>query len=277
MSLFNEIKSIGKKIVIAACALALICSASACGDSGQAAGDDASLQKILDSGQFVLGLDAAFPPMGFVDDSGEIVGFDIDVAQEVCKRLGVTLVKKGINWDEKENDLNEGRIDCIWSGMSVTPGRVESMCLSEPYMKNEFIFVLLGNSTVSQLSDLEGKLVGVQTGSTAEEALMASDLYKKIQVRLFEDNVELLRKLEQGEMEAALVDSVVAYYFVSKSQEPFFILPDSFGEDEYAIGFRKGDQALRDRVQELLGEMRADGSLAKIAVSWFGSDITTVR
>ncbi len=272
----NFWKSTGKTVAIAAFVLAILCLMPACGPQDQTEADD-SLQKILDKGEFILGLDAAFPPMGFVDDAGEIVGFDIDVAQEVCNRLGVTLVKKGINWDENEIELNAGRIDCIWSGMSVTPARVESMCLSEPYMKNEFIFVLPGESPVKKLDDLEGKLVGVQTGSTAEETLMASDLYAKIRVRLFEDNVELLETLAKGEMDAALVDSVVAYYFVNESEKPFLILSDSYGEDDYAIGFRKEDRALRDKVQEILGEMRADGTLARIAVQWFGSDITTVR
>jgi ABC-type amino acid transport substrate-binding protein len=245
--------------------------------TGDPAGTEAVCACFSGAGELILGLDAAFPPMGFVDDSGQIVGFDIDVAQEVCDRLGVTLVKKGINWDENEEELNAGNIDCIWSGMSVTPARVESMCLSEPYMKNEFIFLLLENSSVSDLNGLKGKLIGVQTGSTAEEALVASDLYSDVRVWLFDDNVELLQRLEQGEMDAALVDSVVAYHFVNNSEEPFYILPDSFGEDEYAIGFRKEDQALRDKVQEILAEMRADGKLAEIAVKWFGSDITTVR
>lgn len=266
----------GKTIAIVACALAALCMLAACGTQNQKAGDD-SLQKVLDSGELILGLDTAFPPMGSIDESGEIVGFDIDVGQEVCNRLGVTLVKKPINWDENEEELNSGRIDCIWNGMSVTPERIESMCLSEPYMKNEFIFLLLEDSAISELKELKGKLVGVQTGSTAEEALVKSDLYSDIQVRLFEDNVELLQRLEQGEMDAALVDSVVAYYFVNNSSKPFLILPDSFGEDEYAIGFRKGDQALRDRVQEILGQMREDGKLAEIAIKWFGSDITTVK
>ena len=263
-----------RKILAVLLAALLLAAFAGCGAQEQS---DDSLQKVLDAGKFVLGLDTEFPPMGFVDENGEIVGFDIDMAKEVCSRLGAQLVLQGINWDEKEKILDRGDIDCIWNGLSVTPARQEALCLSEPYMKNEFIFVLPGESPVKKLDDLEGKLVGVQTGSTAEETLMASDLYAKIRVRLFEDNVDLLETLAKGEMDAALVDSVVAYYFVNESEKPFLILSDSFGEDDYAIGFRKEDRALRDKVQEILGEMRADGTLARIAVQWFGSDITTVR
>ncbi|MCR5090896.1 MAG: amino acid ABC transporter substrate-binding protein [Oscillospiraceae bacterium] len=257
---------------------ALFVLLAGCSSAGSTASSgDGSLQKVLDSGELILGLDSEFPPMGFVDKSGEIVGFDIDVAQEVCDRLGVTLVKKAIIWSEKEEDLNNGTIDCIWSGMSVTPERREAMNLSEPYMKNEFIFLLLGNSAVSELNDLKGRTIGTQEGSTAHDALMASALYSEAEIRLFNDNVELLETLEKGLLDAALVDSVVAYYFVNSRSESYFILPNSFGEDEYAIGFRKEDQTLRDKVQETLGEMKADGSLGEISRKWFGSDITIIK
>ena len=238
---------------------------------------DDSLQKILDAGQLVLGLDTEFPPMGFIDEQGEITGFDIDVAQEVCNRLGVKLVKKGINWNTKEEDLNNGAIDCIWNGMSVTPARAEAMNLSEPYMKNEVIVVVPGGSKAEGLRDLSGRKVGVQSGSTAQEVLETSDRIKDITVISFDDNLELLQKLEKGEIDAALIDSVVAYYFIFSRAEQFYILPDSLGEEEYAIGFRKGDQELRDRVQEILIGMKTDGKLGEISKKWFGSDITIVR
>ena len=260
--------------------LTAILALTAAGCGSAQTGDnrsDGSLQKILDAGQLVLGLDTEFPPMGFIDETGEIVGFDIDVAQEVCDRLGIALVKKGIDWDTKEEDLDKGNIDCIWNGMSVTPARAEAMNLSEPYMKNEVIVVVLGSSDIEGLRDLAGRKVGVQSGSTAQEVLETSDRVKDISVVTYDDNMELLNKLELGETDAALVDSVVAYHFILSSDKKYYILPDSLGEEEYAIGFRKGDQALRDRVQEILSEMKGDGTLGDISKKWFGSDITTVR
>ncbi|MBO6115334.1 MAG: amino acid ABC transporter substrate-binding protein [Lachnospiraceae bacterium] len=270
-------KQIIKKMTALMMLSILLISLVSCGNRKEKQDKDKSLDKVMDSKKLVLGLDVEFPPMGYYDENGEIVGFDIDVAQEVCNRLGIELVKKPIDWSKKEEDLNNGEIDCIWSGMSVTDERIETMCLSEPYMKNEFIFLLLGESTVAELNDLKGTVVGVQVGSTAHDALMASELSEEIDMRLFDDNVELLEKLKQGELDAALVDSVVAYHFVNSQKESYFILPDSFGEDEYAIGFRKEDQALRDKVQQVLGEMKADGTLAEISIKWFGSDITTIR
>ena len=259
-------------------ALTLTLALTGCGGTTRGTGNtDQSLQAVLDAGELILGLDTAFPPMGFIDETGEIVGFDIDVAQEVCDRLGVKLVKQSIDWDNKENDLNEGRIDCIWNGLSVTPARAEAMCLSEPYMKNELIIVVPGSSVVKGMEDLSGRIVGVQSGSTTQEVLEASAFFPDIQVMCFDTMQELLERLKTGDVEAALVDSVAAFYFIFSSDAPFFILPDSLGEEDYAIAFRKGDQALRDRVQEIISAMKADGTMGEISTKWFGSDITTVR
>ena len=260
--------------VVAAALLAL----TGCGGAEKdAAADDGSLQRVIDAGQLVLGLDASFPPMGFTDEAGEIVGFDIDVAQEVCDRLGVTLVKCPIDWDTKEDDLNSGVIDCIWNGMSVTPSRAEAMSLSEPYMKNELIFVVSGDSDAKSLRDLKGRTVGVQSGSTAQDVLAASNLGKDVSILALGDNLELLEQLKSRTVDAVLLDSVVAYYFIFTSDARYVVLPDSLGEEEYALGFRKADQTLRDKVQELLGDMKADGTLGNISQKWFESDITIIR
>ena len=258
-------------------AAVLLLTLAGCGrGSGQGEADN-SLQAVLDAGQLVLGLDAEFPPMGFRDENGEIVGFDVDVAQEVCKRLGVQLVPQPINWDIKEDSLNRGEIDCIWNGLSVTPARVEAMALSEPYMKNELIVVITADSDARSLRDLSGKSIGVQSGSTALETLQQSDIYPCVIVKTFDDNLTLLNKLVDGTVDAALVDSVVAYYFIFSDDDAFFILSDSLGEEKYAIGFRRDDLALRDRIQEIVSDMKADGTLGDISKKWFGSDITIVK
>ena len=258
--------------------IALISVAAICGctDRKESVKDD-SLQKILDKGELILGLDTEFPPMGFIDENGEIVGFDIDVAREVCKRLGIKLSLKGIDWNEKENVLNDGTIDCIWNGLSVTPERAETMELSAAYMKNELIFVVLGDSKAKDLNDLRGGRIGVQSGSTAEEELRKLDLFHEITPKAYDNVMIVLQKLEEGELDAVLVDSVPAYYYIFSKDKPYYILSDSLGEEEYAVGFRKGDSALKDKIQNIISEMKADGTLGEISKKWFGSDITTVK
>ena len=281
--------SIVKRILagFSAAAVLMVCAGCGSGSTAQTAAGtqaqasasaaDESLQKVLDAKKLVLGLDASFPPMGFTDESNEIVGFDIDVAQEVCNRLGIELVKQPINWDTKEEDLKVGKIDCIWNGMSINPARAEVMNLSEPYMKNEMIFVVPGNSDVKTMDDLKGKTVGVQTGSSAQEILEASDLYSSITVTPLEDNITLLNQMELGFSDAVFLDSVVANYLITTNSKDYVILPGNLEAEEYAIGFRKEDQALRDKVQETLSAMKADGKLGEISTNWFGSDVTTVK
>ena len=245
-------------------------------DRREAAVKDNSLQKVLETGRFVLGLDADFPPMSFVDDEGELIGFDVDMAREVCKRLGVKLVRRAIDWDAKEEELDSGAIDGIGS-MSVTPESAIGMNLSEPYVKETLIFVVEGNSSVRWLRDLKGKKVGVQAGSTTQEALEALDFYKDITAVTFNDNMAILRELKGENLDAALVDSLAAYYFIYSSSGRYFVLSESLGEEKFSIGFRKGDNELRNRFQKILGEMKGDGTLGKISKKWFGSDITIVR
>ena len=243
------------------------------GDTATA--EDDSLQKVLDSGKFILGLDATFKPMGYTDENDNIVGFDIDVAEEVCARLGVELVKQPIDWDTKEQDLDAGKIDCIWNGMSINASRAEVMNLSEPYMENAMVFVVANGSSVASQADLDGKTVAVQSGSTAQEILEGSDL--NVTETALATNVECLQQLELNLVDAVFTDSVVANYEIKETGKDYVILPDGLEAEEYAIGFRKNDNALRDKVQETLSEMKADGKLGEISTKWFGSDITTVK
>ncbi|MCI6501742.1 MAG: amino acid ABC transporter substrate-binding protein [Clostridia bacterium] len=244
-------------------------------ETDTASGEDNSLQKVLDSGKFILGLDATFKPMGFTDENDQIVGFDIDVAQEVCNRLGVELVKQPIDWDTKEADLDAGKIDCIWNGMSINASRQEVMNLSEAYMENAMVFVVANGSAIASQADLDGKTVAVQSGSTAQDILRESGL--NVVETALATNVECLQQLELNLVDTVFMDSVVANYEIKESGKDYVILPDGLEEEEYAIGFRKNDCALRDKVQSILSEMKADGTLGEISTNWFGSDITTVK
>lgn len=250
-------------------------SAQTGGASTAETGEDDSLQKVLDNGKLVLGLDATFKPMGYTDENDEVVGFDIDVAKEVCSRMGVELETYGVNWDTKEVDLDTGTIDCIWNGLSVSEERQQVMLMSDPYMKNKMVFVVNSDSDIDSLDDLNGKTVSVQNGSTAQETLLASDVAAGITVSELATNVEALNQLELGMCDAAFLDSVVADYEIN-SGRAFKILDEGLYEEDYAIGFRLGDQALCDRVNEILKEMKDDGTLGEISTKWFGSDVTTI-
>lgn len=247
------------------------------GETESESGEDLSLQKVKDAGKLVLGLDATFKPMGYTDENNEIVGFDIDLAEAVCEKLGVELVKEPINWDTKEQDLSVGKIDCIWNGLSVSPSREETFNLSEPYMKNAMVFVVPESSDINSSSDLTGKKVIVQNGSTAQDILTESELAANMEITSIATNVEALQQMDINLVDAVFMDEVVAQYEIQNSDKTYRILDEGLAEEEYAIAFRKGDQALRDEVQKILSELKADGTVEEISTKWFGSDITTIE
>ncbi len=239
---------------------------------------DMSLEKVLEKGKFVLGLDDSFPPMGYRNDDNEIVGFDIDLAKEVTSRMGVELVLQPIDWNAKEQELNTGNIDCIWNGFTITEERKENMNFTEAYVNNAQVAVVKEGSSVKSLADLKGKKVGLQAGSSAAEAVnsneaFASSLKEVVEVK---DNLTALMDLEIGGVDAVVLDLFVANDNIKRSGKAFRILSDPLSSEEYGVGFRKNDNALRNEVQMILEAMAKDGSMAKISTAWFGGDITII-
>ena len=242
--------------------------------------EDKSLQYIKDNGKLILGLDDAFAPMGFRDENNNIVGFDIDLAQAVCDKLGVELVLQPVEWETKENELNTKNIDCIWNGLSLTPARIESMTMSEPYLTNDISLVVTSDSDIKSLEDMAGKKLALQSSSSAEDALNSDDnkSFKESlgEVIPFSDYEVALLDLESGNSDAVLLDSIVADYKITAGKD-LVKIEGSLLPDQYAIGFRKSDKALCDAVEAALKELKAEGTVAEISTKWFGSDITIIK
>ena len=261
-----------KKIFAMIAAVACAAILTACNEqkSETKTAADESFNKVKAAGVFVLGLDDSFPPMGFRDKDNNIVGFDIDLATEVCARLGLKLKTQPISWDAKEQELNTGKIDCIWNGMSVDPERAMAMNLSEPYLQNRMIFTVKDKS-LSTLAALKGKKIAVQNGSTAQKLLDASEAGKAAkEIVPFDDNQTALMDLEKGGVSAVFLDEIVAKYWIVKNAKPYIILEEGLSDEVYAVGFRKKDQALRDSVNNVLAAMKADGKFDEISAKWFG-------
>lgn len=266
-----------KKLVV----LAVVCLMAISSLFAAAAAEsvkDNSLKAVTDKGTFVLGLDDAFPPMGYRDENNEIVGFDIDVAREVCARLGVKLVCQPIDWNSKEQELATKQIDCIWNGFTVTDERRQSMTFSDSYVENAQVVIVKNSSAYKTLADLAGKKVGLQAGSSAAEAVEDTPDFKASVKGIieFEDNLTALMDLEIGGCDAVVMDLLVANYAIQQSGKDFRILDETLAAEEYAIGFRLGEIALADAVNAKMKEMAADGTMAKIATKWFGADITII-
>ncbi len=239
---------------------------------------DASLKTIMDKKIFVLGLDDSFPPMGFRDENNEIVGYDIDLAREVTKRMGVALVLQPIDWNAKEQELNTGKIDCIWNGFTITIEREAVMTFTKPYLKNAQVVVVKSDSSFKTLADLKGKIVGLQAGSSASDALTAAVDFKASLKKTveFKDNLTALMDLEIKGVDAVVMDLMVANDNIIRSGKPYTILAESLSPEDYGVGFRKADIALMNKVQDTLTAMAADGTIASISTKWFKADISTV-
>jgi polar amino acid transport system substrate-binding protein len=239
---------------------------------------DASLKSVKEKGKLVLGLDDSFPPMGFRNEDNQIVGYDIDLAREVAKRLGVQLVPQAIDWNAKEQELNTGKIDCIWNGFTITDERKKAMIFTKPYLKNAQVVVVKKDSGYLTLANLKGKKVGLQAGSSAADALKASTSFRaslKQEVE-FKDNLTALMDLEARGVDAVVMDLIVANDNIKRSGKAYQVLEETLAPEVFGVGFRKGDLALRDAVQGALEAMAADGTLAKVTTKWFGSDISVV-
>ncbi|MBR0032791.1 MAG: amino acid ABC transporter substrate-binding protein [Treponema sp.] len=230
------------------------------------------------SNEFVLGLDDSFPPMGFRDDNNEIVGYDIDLAKEVAKRLGLKFRAQPISWSAKEQEINTGKIDCIWNGLSITPERLEALAFTKPYLNNAQVVIVRADSGIKSLSDMSGKVLGVQAGSSAADAVDEVPSFKNSlkQIVDFSDNIMALNDLEIGGLDGVAMDSVVAEYSLKITGKNFIILSESLAPEQYGIAFKKDNTELRDKVQKALEDMAADGTVAKISKKWFGSDISII-
>ena len=282
-----------KRLLSAVMASAMVLSLAACGGANTettaaettaekkeettTAGTTAAETAEAAGGTLIVGFDQDFPPMGFVGDNGEYTGFDLDLAKEVASRLGLEYKAQPIAWDSKDMELESGNIDCIWNGFTIT-GREDDYTWTTPYMANKQVFVVANDSDIKSQADLAGKVVEVQADSSAEAALKENqDLANTFgQLLTTPDYNTAFMDLEQGAVDAVAMDVIVAGYQIKQRNADFKILDDSLSEEEYGIGFKKGNTELRDKVQGALEEMAADGTLAKISDEWFGEDVTTI-
>ena len=224
--------------------------------------------------KLVIGLDDQFPPMGFRDDKNELVGFDIDLAKAVCDKLGIEAVPTPIDWSAKEFELNGGKVDVLWNGLTITDARKEAMLLSPAYIANAQVIVVRKDSGIKTLADLSGKTVALQEASSADEAYMAcSAAGTEKELVKAPENISLFNDLKIGRIDAVVIDKVFGDYYIAENGEGLLeILEEQLADEEYGIAFKKDNQELADLVLGALDELVKDGTAAQISQKWFGED-----
>lgn len=221
----------------------------------------------------VIGVDDTFAPMGFRDENNELVGFDIDLANAMAKKMDTEIKFQPIDWSMKETELNGGNIDLIWNGYTITDKRKEQVNFTEAYLNNKQVIVVLSDSDVKTKEDLKGKVISLQKESSALEAVNADVAFvnalkdKPIE---FDTNIECFMDLEAKRSDAIVCDEVLARYVIKqRGEDNYKVLEDNFGDEEYGIGVRKEDKELLDNLNKALNECKEDGTYKEIYNKWF--------
>ena len=241
--------------------------------------EDAAENETAAGDTFTVGFDQDFPPFGYVGDDGEFTGFDIEMATECAKRMGKEVILQPIDWDAKDMELESGTIDCIWNGFTVN-GREDQYTWSDSYMDNTQVVITKKDSGITTLADLAGKIVEVQKESSAQSALEDEDHTELLAsfgdfLQVAEYNTAFM-DLESGAVDAIAIDIGVANFQLEGKEDDYLILEETISSEQYAVGFLKGNETLRDEVQSTLMEMVEDGTFAEISDKYFGYDVCTL-
>ncbi|MBG9979656.1 amino acid ABC transporter substrate-binding protein [Facklamia sp. DSM 111018] len=223
----------------------------------------------------IIGFDSTFAPFGFKDEQGNHVGFDLDLAEEILGRMGMEYEFQPIDWTMKETELKSGQIDMIWNGYSVTPERQEVVTFSAPYIQNRQVIMTKRDSNIQSKADLAGKVIATQEQSASYEAVMReSDFAASLdggEPVTYATFVEVFSELDNGRVEAIVVDELLALYYIEQQGESdqYRTLDDHFGTEDYAVGFRQDDQAFVESFNKVLKEVIDDGTMEAIEAKWF--------
>ncbi len=261
-------------LVLIMSVFAVGCGGGAADEEKPAADADTSLTDLQDKGAMVVGIDDQFPPMGFVED-GELTGFDVELSKLVAEKLGVEAEIQPIDWSAKEMELNSGNIDVIWNGYTITPGRIEQVEFTKPYLNNEQVLVVAKDASYQTKADLEGKVVGAQAESAGLDALKADpELSGAVaDIPEYDDYMMALLDLGSSRLDAIAIDKILIGYAISQDPGKYRILDESLSNEYYGIGCAKGAVALREAIDKALDELYEDGSIDALSTKWFGENI----
>lgn len=229
-----------------------------------------------------IGFDNTFVPMGYKDKSGKNVGFDIDLANAVFKEYGIKVKWQAINWDLKETELDNGNIDMIWNGYSVTKEREEKVAFTNSYMKNEQVLVSKKSSNITDFKDMKDKVLGAQSGSSGYEAFSANpkvlkDFVKDGDATQYETFTQALIDLKNDRIDGLLIDRVYANYYLQEEGDidQYNIVTGDFEGEAFAVGARKADKTLVNKVNAAFKKLYEEGKFQEISNKWFGEDVAT--
>ena len=229
-----------------------------------------------------VGFDNTFVPMGFEEKNGDYAGFDIELAQYVSKKLGITVHFQPIDWDMKETELQNGTIDAIWNGYSATDERREKVAFTIPYMQNTQILVVKKTSGIHSVKDMTGKVLGAQNGSSGmldfeEHPEVLKNRVKGGDADQYQSVNEAIIDLKNDRIDALLIDRVYADYYLTTEgiADQYDTIPSGFESESFAVGVRPADKKLLEALNQAFKELYQEGIFQQISQKWFGEDVAT--
>ena len=229
-----------------------------------------------------VGFDNTFVPMGFEEKDGNYAGFDIELAQYVSKKLGITVHFQPIDWDMKETELQNGTIDAIWNGYSATDERREKVAFTIPYMQNTQILVVKKTSGIHSVEDMTGKVLGAQNGSSGmldfeEHPEVLKNRVKGGDADQYQSVNEAIIDLKNDRIDALLIDRVYADYYLTTEgiADEYDTIPSGFESESFAVGVRPADKKLLEALNQAFKELYQGGIFQQISQKWFGEDVAT--
>ncbi|WP_322155829.1 transporter substrate-binding domain-containing protein [Paratractidigestivibacter sp.] len=251
---------------VAASAVLAGCGSSTSGSTASSsnqtgAGDD---KCAVATGNLIVGFDSAYPPYGYVGNDGSYTGFDLELAQEVAKRMGWEIQLEPIDWDAKDTLMDSGAINCIWNGFTVE-GRENDYTFSQNYMINAQVVVVKKGAGLSAFADLAGKTVITQVDSAAynvlagEEATQAELNTTFAKLETISDYNTAFMQLESGAVDAVACDLSIAAYQIAAKPDAYEQLTETLSSEHYAVGFKKGDEDTADAVNATLALLDQEG------------------
>lgn len=270
-----------KKMMLGAMALLTSLILVACG-SGNTATKTDNWSSYETEKSITIGFDKTFVPMGFEQKDGSYTGFDIDLANAVFAKYGITVTWQPIDWDLKETELNNGNIDLIWNGYSITDERKEKVLFTNPYMDNQQVLVTKKSSAISQVSGMKDKVLGAQAGSSGYSVFEAQpailkDLVKDNTASQYATFNEALIDLKNDRIDGLLIDRVYANYYLQQEgiMADYNIIDAGFENEAFAVGARQSDTTLAEKINKAFTELYQEGSFQEISQKWFGEDVAT--
>ncbi len=246
-----------------------------------AAAADSDWTYIADKGELVIGI-TYFEPMNYMDDNGELTGFETEFATKVCEKMGVTPKFQKIDWDSKEVELNAKTIDCIWNGLTINDERKENMDISTPYMENKQVMVAKADvaDKLTSADALDGLTVVAEKKSAGEEVAQSDEFFSKAEYVSVDSQAKALLEVKSGTADIAVIDYVMSIGTLTAGSDYAdlkVVEGKGFSPEQYGIALRKNSTETLKKLNDAIQAVADDGELEKIAEKYNLTDLLLVK